>query len=163
MLPMLPCKGGGKGPELETFEKSLDEVSFDDAFIEIKSRNIEFVTKRVRLNLRTVAKLQTETAPEATKSHHACDMAIYTFAEGEVWSFDIWRKMGIKAGRDCGSVIADIPLCAIPNVDYDCGRIVVSNLKFNRFVCPRGSWGKSAASVTHEKISLFPLRSVPDR
>jgi hypothetical protein len=60
---MLPCKGGEKGPELDTFEKSLDEVSFDDAFIEIKSRNMEFVTKSVRLNLRMVAKLQTDTGP----------------------------------------------------------------------------------------------------
>lgn len=64
-----------------------------------------------------VAKLQTNTASEATKSHHAYDMAIYALTEGEVWGFDIWRKMGIKAGRDCGSVIADIPLCAVPNVD----------------------------------------------
>jgi hypothetical protein len=68
---MLPCKGGGKGPELETFDKSLDEVSFDDAFIEIKSRNIEFVTRRGRLNLGMIEKLQTNAASEATKPHHA--------------------------------------------------------------------------------------------
>jgi hypothetical protein len=45
---MLPCKGGEKGPELDTFEKSLDEVSFADAFIEIKSQNTEFVTEKMR-------------------------------------------------------------------------------------------------------------------
>jgi hypothetical protein len=55
---MLPCKGGEKGPELDTDEKSLDEVSFADAFIEIKSRNAEFVTKGVRLSLRMVMKPQ---------------------------------------------------------------------------------------------------------
>src|ERR1035438_4815881 len=49
---MLPCKTGEKGPELDTGEKSLDEVSFADAFIGIKSRNMELVTKGVRLNLR---------------------------------------------------------------------------------------------------------------
>jgi hypothetical protein len=46
---MLPCKAGEKGPELDTFEKSLDEVSFADAFIEIKSQNMEFVTRNARL------------------------------------------------------------------------------------------------------------------
>ena len=130
---MLPCKGGGKGPELETFDKSLDEVSFDDAFIEIKSRNIEFVTKRVRLNLRTGAKLQTETAPEATKSHHAGDMAIYVIAEGEVWDFDIWRKMGIKAGRDCGSVIADNTRLRFPK----CQLTPLGLARNNRFTMSR--------------------------
>jgi hypothetical protein len=45
---MLPCKGGEKGPELDTGEKSLDEVSFADAFIEIKSQNTEFVTEKMR-------------------------------------------------------------------------------------------------------------------
>src|ERR1035438_1019081 len=101
---MLPCKTGEKGPELDTGEKSLDEVSFADAFIGIKSRNMELVTKGVRLNLRMDHK-----APDryghgrGTKSNHAYDMAIYTIAEGEMWEFEIWRKMGIKAGRDCGS------------------------------------------------------------
>jgi hypothetical protein len=46
---MIPCKPGEKGPELDTGGKSLDEVSFADAFIEIKSRNMEFVTKDVRI------------------------------------------------------------------------------------------------------------------
>ena len=80
-----------------------------------------------------VTKPQTDTAPEVTKSNHACDMAIYTMTEGEVWEFEIWRKMGIKAGRDCGSVIAGLPLCAVPNVDYDRGRIVVNDPNLRTF------------------------------
>jgi hypothetical protein len=71
---MLRCKGGEKGPELDTGEKSLDEVSFADAFIGIKSRNMEFVTKHVRLNLRMVTKPQTDAASEGTKSNHAYGM-----------------------------------------------------------------------------------------
>jgi hypothetical protein len=71
---MLPCKAGEKGPELDTGEKSLDEVSFADAFIGIKSRNMEFVTKHVRLNLRMVTKPQTDAASEGTKSNHAYGM-----------------------------------------------------------------------------------------
>jgi exoribonuclease II len=95
---MLPCKGGGKGPELDTFEKSLDEVSFDDAFIEIKSQNIEFVTKRVRLNLRMVAKLQTDTAPEATKSRHAYDMATYTMPKRKYGILISGERWGLMQG-----------------------------------------------------------------
>jgi hypothetical protein len=119
---MLRCKAGEKGPEVDTTEKSLDEMSFADAFIQIKSRNTEFVTKGVRLNLGMATKLQTDTAPDGTKSNHACGMAIYTIAEREVWEFEIWRSRWIKAGRDCGSVIAGLPLCAIQNVAHQCGR-----------------------------------------
>ena len=98
-------------------------MSFDDAFIEIKSRNIEFVTKRVRLNLRIVTKPQTATASEGTKSNHAYDMAIYAIVEREACELEIWWRKGsrIKAGRDCGSVIAGAPLCAIQNVAHHCG------------------------------------------
>jgi hypothetical protein len=94
---------------------------------------MEFVTKGVRLKLRMATKPQTDTAPEGTKSNHAYGMAIYTFAEREVWEFEIWRKMGIKAGWDCGSVIAGLPLCAIPNVGYDRGRIVVNDPNLRTF------------------------------
>jgi hypothetical protein len=79
---MLRCKGGEKGPEVDTTEKSLDEMSFADAFIQIKSRNMEFVTKGVRLKLRMATKPQTDTAPEGTKSNHAYGRAIYFIAEG---------------------------------------------------------------------------------
>lgn len=103
-------------------------MSFDDAFIEIKSQNIESVTKRIRLNLRMVTKPETDTAPEGTKPHHAYDMAIYTIAKAEVWRFEVCRKMGIKAGRDSGSMITGLSVCAAPKVDYDHGLIVVRDL-----------------------------------
>ena len=75
-----------------------------DAFIEIKSRNIEFVTEQVRLNLGMVAKLQTDTAPEATKSHRAYDMAIYAIAEAEVSNLRSGGKGGSKQGGEYGNL-----------------------------------------------------------
>ncbi len=68
--------------------------------------------------MRIVTKPQTATASEGTKSNHAYDMAIYAIVEREACELEIWWRKGsrIKAGRDCGSVIAGAPLCAIQNV-----------------------------------------------
>jgi hypothetical protein len=42
---MLPWKGGEKDLELDKGEKSLNEVSFAEAFIEIKSQNADSLQK----------------------------------------------------------------------------------------------------------------------
>jgi hypothetical protein len=73
---MIPCKPGEKGPELDTGGKSLDEVSFADAFIEIKSRNMEFVTRNARLNSRLSMTAQFYAASKGGKSKDVYGIAI---------------------------------------------------------------------------------------